>query len=106
MTPLLTCTLDILCNVRKIIIELKNRTNTDNASSKKTTYDLHPDYTCIYANINANTEKNTRHGATKIIMHNGVEIEHWIGFGDNTNNIIEFVKTVIQHNTESNEFPI
>lgn len=31
--------LDILSITKKIIIELKNRTNTDNASSKKTNFD-------------------------------------------------------------------
>lgn len=31
--------LDILSNKRKIIIELKNRTNTDNASAKKSNLD-------------------------------------------------------------------
>lgn len=56
--------LDILSNTRKLAIELKNRTNTDNASSKKSNLDNlskfkqeNPEYICIYANINADTEK-------------------------------------------------
>lgn len=56
--------LDLLSHTKKIAIELKNRTNTDNASSKKTNLDKlakfkknNPEYTCIYANINADTEK-------------------------------------------------
>jgi hypothetical protein len=56
--------LDILSHNRKFIIELKNRTNTDNSSSKKTNFDKlsifkknNLDYTCIYGNINDNTEK-------------------------------------------------
>lgn len=60
--------LDILSNTRKIAIELKNRTNTDNASSKKSNFDKlskfkqeNPEYICIYANVNANTEKKTLH---------------------------------------------
>lgn len=56
--------LDIISDTKKIAIELKNRTNTDNASSKKSNLDKlskfkqkNPEYICIYANINANTEK-------------------------------------------------
>ena len=56
--------LDILSHTKKFAIELKNRTNTDNASSKKSNLDKlakfkkhNPDYVCIYANINADTEK-------------------------------------------------
>ena len=51
-------------HTKKIAIELKNRTNTDNASSKKSNLDKlanfkknNPEYICIYANINADTEK-------------------------------------------------
>jgi len=58
--------LDIISYSKKIIIELKNRTNTDNASSKKSNYlklanfkKNNQDYKCIYANINASTEKKT-----------------------------------------------
>lgn len=101
--------LDILSNIRKLAIELKNRTNTDNASSKKSNLDKlskfkkeNPEYTCIYANINANTEKKTLQGSNKKIMHNGVEIEHQVGyqfltfiFGEKTKEIIEFVKNTI-----------
>jgi hypothetical protein len=56
--------LDILSHTRKFAIELKNRTNTDNYSSKKSNFDKlakfkenNPEYLCIYANINAGTEK-------------------------------------------------
>ena len=55
--------LDILSNTREIAIELKNRTNTDNASSKKANLDKlakfkkqNPTYRCIYATINEDTE--------------------------------------------------
>jgi hypothetical protein len=54
--------LDILSHTKKIAIELKNRTNTDNSSSKKSNLDKlakfkknNPTYICIYANINAKT---------------------------------------------------
>lgn len=36
--------LDIISYDRKIIIELKNRTNTDNSSSRKTKYDKLADF--------------------------------------------------------------
>lgn len=64
--------LDILSSSKKIAIELKNRTNTDNASSKKSNLDklakfkqANPDYVCIYANINADTKKKTIQGSIK-----------------------------------------
>jgi hypothetical protein len=79
--------MDLLSHSRKIIIELKNRTNTDNSSSRKTKFDKlenfkkkYPDYTCIYATINADTEKKTYTGSVKFIIHNGVEIQHQTGF--------------------------
>jgi len=101
--------LDILCHTKKFIIELKNRTNTDNASSKKSNLDKlskfkkeNPDYVCIYANINADTEKKTLQGSVKKILHDGVEIEQQIGYeflkfilGNDTEIIVEFVKNTI-----------
>jgi hypothetical protein len=105
--------LDILCHTKKFVIELKNRTNTDNSSSKKSNLDKlaifkknNPDYTCIYANINDNTEKKTLKGSTKKIIHNDVELEYHVGYeflnyilGENTNNIINFVKNTIDKYT-------
>lgn len=101
--------LDILSHEKKVAIELKNRTNTDNSSSKKSNLDKvarfkqdYPDYKCIYANINGDTEIKTNNTPAKIIIHNSVEIEHHVGmeflvfiFGENTLPIIEFVKRVI-----------
>ena len=101
--------LDILSHTKKIIIELKNRTNTDNASSKKSNLDKlakfkksNPEYRCIYANINADTEEKTLHGSIKKLLHDGVELEHQIGYeflkfilGSDTELIIEFVKNTI-----------
>lgn len=101
--------LDILSHTRKFAIELKNRTNTDNYSSKKANLDklqrfklANPDYVCIYANINAETEQKTLKGSVSKLLHNGVEIEHQIGYlflkfilGDDTDFIIDFVKHTI-----------
>ena len=105
--------LDILSPTKKIAIELKNRTNTDNASSKKSNLDKlakfkknNPTYTCIYANINANTEKKTLNGSIKKILHNGQELEHHIGYDflrfildTNSDEIIQFVKNTIDKYT-------
>ena len=101
--------LDILSHTKKFAIELKNRTNTDNASSKKSNLDKlakfkkhNPDYVCIYANINADTEKKTLQGSIKKILHDGVEIDHQIGYefikfilGNDTDLIVDFVKNTI-----------
>lgn len=101
--------LDILSEENKIIIELKNRTNTDNASSKKSNFDNlskfkkeNPEYKCIYANINDSTEEKTLHGFIKKIIHNDVELEHHVGyeflkfiFGKNTEDIVKFIKNTV-----------
>lgn len=98
--------LDIKSDARKLIIELKNRTNTDNASSKKTNRDkltkfkkANPEFECIYANINADTETETMNTETRIIEHNGEQIKEMVGmtflrfiFGENTTRVIEFIK--------------
>jgi hypothetical protein len=105
--------LDLVSEKRKIIAELKTRTNTDNSSSKKTNLDKlalfkisHPDYKCIYANINADTEEKTLKGAIKTFTHNGVELEHHVGyeflkfiFGEDVVEIINFIKNTIDKYT-------
>ena len=105
--------LDILCHTKKFAIELKNRTNTDNASSKKSNLDKlakfkkkNPEYICIYANINDYTEKKTLEGYIKKISHNGVELYHYVGYKflkfileNNTDLIIDFVKNTIDKYT-------
>ena len=75
--------LDIISYEKKIIIELKNRTNTDNSSSKKTNLEKlanfkkqHLDYTCIYATINANTEQQTYNNNIKKLLIQNLEIEN------------------------------
>jgi hypothetical protein len=101
--------LDILSHTRKIAIELKNRTNTDNASSKKSNLNKlaefklkNPDYTCIYACINDKNEKKTLLGNNKKIIHNNVEIEHMIGmkflnfiFNEDTDKILNTIRESI-----------
>jgi len=94
--------LDIISYNRKIAIELKNRTNTDNASAKKSNLDKlanfkkqHPDFLCVYGNINDSTESKTWKGSIKTIEHNGVILKQYIGIAllnlileDNTNYVI------------------
>jgi hypothetical protein len=100
--------LDIISVERKIIMELKNRYNSDNASSKKSNFDkltnykkMNPEYTCIYGIIN----DKTKEGQTKKIQHNELEIEYYSGeklftliFGENKEKIIEFVKEIVKQN--------
>ena len=107
--------LDIISHNKKIAIELKNRTNTDNSSSKKYNFNKllefkkkNLEYTCIYANINADTEKKTLKGMIKNIKHNGIEIQHHVGYmflkfilGNDVDVIIDFVKNTIDKYTES-----
>lgn len=101
--------LDVISKERKIIIELKNRTNTDNHSSKKTNLSKlakfkkeHPEYECIYGCINSNTEERTVNGEIKTIYYNGVEIKQYVGvallrhvFGDQYMDIITHIKNRI-----------
>ena len=51
-----------------------------------------PDYRCIYANINDSTKNKTLKGFNKIIIHDGVEIEHHVGY--------EFLNFILENNTE------
>jgi len=101
--------LDIVSHDKKIIIELKNRTNTDNHSSKQTNFEKlyifkkeNPEYRCIYGNINDKDEKTTLKGKYKIIKYKTIEIEHIIGIEfiklileENTTKIIDFIKNII-----------
>jgi hypothetical protein len=99
--------LDIMSRNRKIIVEIKNRTNTDNSSSRKTKLDKlakfkkkNPDYTCIYAMINESTREKTRAGSIKKITHDGAEIEIQTGF--------YFLRFILGENTRTTgtAFPI
>lgn len=97
--------LDILSSKRKIAIELKNRYNSDNASSRLSNYNKlaaykksNPEYTCIYAVINDNKPL----GKHSIISHNNVQIECYSGdkllefiFGDDKQKIINELQKLI-----------
>lgn len=101
--------LDIISYNRKIAIELKNRTNTDNSSAKKSNLDKlanfkkqHPDFLCVYGNINDSTESKTLKGSIKTIEHNGVILKQYIGIAllnlileDNTNYVINKIKEIL-----------
>ena len=94
---------DVKSNSRKIIIELKNRYNTDNASSKKSNFDKlvkykkeNSDWECIYGIVN----DKTKEGKKEIIKHNDFEITYLSGkqlmnfiFGKDTDFIIDNVKS-------------
>ena len=93
---------DVKSNTRKIIIELKNRYNTDNASSRKSNLDKlvkfkkeNSDWQCIYGIIN----DKTKEGKNEIIKHNDFEITYLSGqklmnfiFGKDKEIIIDNVK--------------
>lgn len=102
--------LDIISHKLKIVMELKNRTNTDNASSKKTNFDKlskfkknNPDYKCIYGNINDITEDKTIIGSEKYVTHNGVEIQIYTGMKllrfvleNDMEIIVDYVKSIVE----------
>lgn len=74
--------LDVKSAELKIIMEIKNRYNTDNASARKSNYDKlakfknnNPEYKCIYAIINDKTHE----GKEDIINHNNCEIIYLSG---------------------------
>lgn len=101
--------LDVVSHSNKVIIELKNRTNTDNASAKKSNLNKlaefklkNPDYKCVYGTINDNTFAKTEKGFIKKIKYKDVEILHYTGkplleliFQHNTDKIIDHMKFVI-----------
>lgn len=106
--------LDILSDERKLWIEIKNRTNTVNSTSKKGHFDIlakckkdYLGYTCIISHINDDTKEKTTRGSTNKIKHSvdGVtyEIERHVGmpflrfiFRENTEEVIEYLKIMIE----------
>ena len=106
-----TTGLDVISNHRKLIIELKNRYNTDNHSSRKTNFDKlakfkidNSKFQCIYGIIN----DKTLEGNIKEIEHNNICIKYYSGnqlfrliFGDNKDIIIRHMKKVIKEFTMS-----
>ena len=102
--------LDVISYERKIIIELKNRTNTDNASAKKTNRDKlaafkkeNPEYLCVYGCINGSTSALTTNTRIKCVQHSGESIYEYTGmhllrlvFGDNAPQIVQIVVDFIE----------
>ena len=105
--------LDVIDRAKKEIFEIKNRYNTDNSSSRKANFDKlvkfkqeNPEYDIIYAVINEKklmNELNT--GIQKNIEHNGHIIKYLSGdklfdhvFGNNSQEIIHYVKELIASN--------
>lgn len=94
--------LDIKSDSLKIIIELKNRYNTDNASAKKANLDKlckfkkeNPEWQCIYAIVN----DKTKAGKHEKLLHNDFELTYLSGqklmdfiFGKDKTHIIDNVK--------------
>lgn len=103
--------LDLRNKERKLIIELKNRTNTDNNSSRNSNYQKlinyqksNEGYISIYATLNDTTELKTKNGFDKIIIHNGEKLRLMCGYkflnffyGDEqlVEDIINFMKKTI-----------
>jgi hypothetical protein len=98
--------LDIISEERKIVIELKNRYNTDNAASKKTNFDKlalfkknNPEYKCVYGIINDKREE----GKFLKILHNEQEIYYYSAnklfeliYEDNYKEIINSILKIIK----------
>jgi hypothetical protein len=62
----------------------------------------------VYGNINADTEAKTMANKSKIIVHEGVEIQHLVGMtllkfilGDSAEEVISFVKETIDETLEN-----
>jgi hypothetical protein len=94
--------LDVKSDKRKIIMEIKNRYNTDNASSRKTNLSKlakykkeNPEYECIYAIIN----EKQKSGKDDIITHDGMNIRYLSG-----QKLLDFIfnndKEIIMNNLE------
>lgn len=99
--------LDILSKDRKIIIELKNRYNTDNSSSRKANNNKlakfkkdNPDYKCIYGIINDKTAEGKHYK----YIHDTQELEYMSGdifltfiFGEYKEKILILLKELISN---------
>lgn len=97
--------LDIINENKKIVIELKNRYNTDNASSRKSNYDKlakfkqnNPNYECVYGIINDKTIQ----GEELTIIHNGVKLKKYSGncflnyiFGENKDIVLNIIRNCL-----------
>jgi hypothetical protein len=98
--------LDVKSDKLKIIMEIKNRYNTDNLSSRKTNYSklanykkAHSDFICIYAVIN----DKTKEGKDEIIKCDNEDIRYLSGdklmeyiFQDNKDQVLANLKSQMQ----------
>ena len=96
--------LDAISEKRKIVMEIKNRYNTDNSSARKSNYDKlsnykhdHPDFECIYGVINDTKD------CVKAINHNNQEIKYYSGrylldyvFGNDKENVLKIINAVLK----------
>lgn len=99
--------LDILSNEKKIIIELKNRYNTDNSSSRKANNSKlakfkkdNPEYKCIYGIINDTKTE----GKQFKYKYDGQELEYMSGnifltfiFGEYKEKVLILLKELISN---------
>src|SRR3990167_2486462 len=103
--------LDIINKTKKQVIELKNRTNTCNSGSKKAVIDNltafkkeHPEYTCIYACVNENTNDKTKIGYISEVnkyvqMYTGMKLLKEI-FNDDVDQVLNVIRTAIKKHIE------
>ena len=102
--------LDIVCHWRKIAIELKNRDNTDNSSSRSANLsklhkfqEQYPDYLCLYGPINSDTEALTQAGRSGVYRCGDKMIPYLTGrqlldfiMGGDTDRVVDFTKDVME----------
>lgn len=106
--------LDIVSRKRRIIVKVKNSTNTDSPSERKINFDklsnykeAHPEYTCIYGCINDDTEEKTVKGYNQLFRReDGIVIEFRAGrsfidyiLGSDADAIIDFIRDTIDKYT-------
>ena len=94
---------DVISHKRKILIEVKNRYNTDNdVSFKKNCEKLkkclkdHKDYTCIYGKVNGEDNKSRMYQKNGVMVYEGFIFLEFI-FGNKANEIIKFIKKQIEN---------
>jgi hypothetical protein len=99
--------LDVLSHNRKIIMEIKNRHNTDNTSARKTNIDKlmkfkdeHPDYTCIYGVINDKKSKKYLYNDKVLYCSGDLLLE--LVFGSDKDEILLFAQDLITRELSCN----
>jgi len=103
--------IDVVSETRKIALIVKNRKMS--ASSRKSSLNklskykkAHPDYTCIYATINYETDEE-RKGWMREITHDDAVVLHTIGmcflhyiFKEETDRIVYFIRKTLSKYTK------